>query len=197
MSVFQIYLKPGLEHVADIRNYDHILFIATLFIVYPLSQWKKILLLLTAFTAGHIMALILASLKILSVSPGFVEFFFPALIFFSAIVNLFRKSEKFNPGIFKLKYLTASAFALIHGMSFSSHLAGLGQEENFFLPLLLYNIGIELGQMLIIFTFTALSLLFVDLLKVKSREWILFISGVAIGAALIMIADLLREYSVF
>jgi hypothetical protein len=190
MSVFHLYLKLGLEHIADIQSYDHILFIISLCIIYPLNQWSHILLLITAFTIGHSFTLALATLRIISVNVKLIEFLIPVTIFLSALMNLFQKSDKFKPGTFKIKYGVALFFGLIHGLGFSGYLRSmLGKEESIVLPLFSFNVGIELGQILIITCFIALSLLFVDLLKVKRREWVLVLSGIAMGVAMLLMKE--------
>ena len=65
MSVFELYLRLGIEHIADFKGYDHILFVLSISIVYSIKQWKKLLILITAFTIGHSLTLVLATLKII------------------------------------------------------------------------------------------------------------------------------------
>lgn len=190
MSVFQMYLKIGIEHIADFKSYDHILFIIALCVVYPIKQWSKILILITAFTIGHSTTLVLATLKIIKVESQIIEFLIPATIFISAIGNLFQKSDNFSSNLHKFKYLLALFFGLIHGMGFSNYLSSLlGNETNIIYPLLAFNIGIELGQILIILAITALSLLTIELSGVKRREWILTWSGAALGVAAVLMLD--------
>ena len=190
MSEFQLYLQLGLSHIADIQSYDHILFIISLSIIYPLKLWKKLLLLITAFTIGHSITLALATLKIISIPTKLIEFLIPLTIFLTAFINIFQKSDNFKPGTYKIKYLVALFFGLIHGMGFSNYLRSLlGKEDSIAIPLLSFNVGIELGQILIVLIFTTISLLIVDIFKVKRREWILILSGIAMGVALILMDE--------
>jgi len=190
MSVFQMYLKIGIEHIADFKSYDHILFIIALCVVYPIKQWSKILILITAFTIGHSTTLVLATLNIIKVDSQIIEFLIPATIFISAFANLFQKSDNFSSNLHRFKYLLALFFGLIHGLGFSNYLSSLlGNETNIIYPLLAFNIGIEIGQILIIIAITALSLLVIDLSGAKRREWILIWSGAAIGIASVLILD--------
>jgi len=96
MSEFQLYLKLGIEHIADIQSFDHILFIISLCVVYPIKNWNKVLILVTAFTIGHSLTLALATLKIIHVDTKLIEFLIPATILITASGNLFQKSDKFN-----------------------------------------------------------------------------------------------------
>lgn len=185
-----MYLKIGIEHIADFKSYDHILFIIALCVIYPIKQWSKILILITAFTIGHSTTLVLATLKIIKVDSQIIEFLIPATIFISAIGNLFQKSETFSSNLHKFKYLLALFFGLIHGMGFSNYLSSLlGNETSIIYPLLAFNIGIELGQIIIILSITALSLLVIELFGVKRREWVLTWSGAALGVAAVLMLD--------
>jgi len=190
MSEFHLYLKLGIEHIADINSYDHILFIISLCVVYPIKQWKKILILITAFTIGHSLTLALATLKLITVDTKLIEFLIPATIFITASGNLLQKSDNFNSKLHKFKYLGALIFGLIHGMGFSNYLTSLlGTAGSLIKPLFAFNIGIEAGQIIIVLVITALSLLIVDLLKIKRREWILIWSGAALGVSSVLMID--------
>jgi hypothetical protein len=190
MSQFQLYLKLGIEHIADFTSYDHILFIISLCVVYSIKHWRKILILITAFTIGHSLTLALATLKIIEVNTKLIEFLIPATIFLTACVNLFQKSDNFNSNLHKFKYGAGLFFGLIHGMGFSSYLTSLlGKEGSLITPLFAFNIGIEIGQIIIILIMTALTLLIVDLAGVKRREWILIWSGAAIGVSTVLMID--------
>ena len=190
MSEFHLYLKLGIEHIADFKGYDHILFIISLCVVYPMKQWKKILILITAFTIGHSLTLALATLKIITVNTKLIEFLIPVTIFLTASGNLMQKSDNFNSNLHKFKYLAALFFGLIHGMGFSNYLTSLlGTSGNLITPLFAFNIGIELGQIMVVLGITALSLLIVDLFKIKRREWLLIWSGAAMGVSLVLMID--------
>jgi hypothetical protein len=187
MSEFQLYLKLGIKHIADFQSYDHILFIISLCVVYPINQWAKILILITAFTIGHSLSLALATFKLIHVDTKLIEFLIPATILLTACINLFQKSDKFNSKIHIIKYLAAFFFGLIHGMGFSNYLSSLlGTVGNIIMPLFAFNIGIEAGQLAVVLIITTLSLLIVDLIKVKRRDWVLVWSGAAIGVSIVL-----------
>lgn len=187
MSMFQLYLRLGIDHIADIQSYDHILFVISLCIIYPLKQWRKLLLLITAFTLGHTITLVLATLQIFRIPTDLIEFLIPLTIFMTAFGNLLQKSDKFSSSSHRYKYLLALFFGLIHGLGFSNYLRGmLSNEESLILPLLSFNIGIELGQIIIVALIVGLTILAVDILGTKRREWNLIFSGAAMGISLIM-----------
>ncbi|MCK4880117.1 MAG: HupE/UreJ family protein, partial [Bacteroidales bacterium] len=91
MSLFELYFKLGLQHIVDFKGYDHILFILTLCVVYSLKEWKRVLVLVTAFTIGHSLTLALATLDLVRVDGDLIEFLIPLTIFVTALANLFAR----------------------------------------------------------------------------------------------------------
>lgn len=194
MTEFQAYLQLGFEHIADPNGYDHILFVIALCAIYTLRDWKKVLLLVTAFTLGHSLTLALATLQIISFRSEVVEFLIPITILITATVNLFHRTpkatlfaeEKASP----LRYPLAVGFGLIHGMGFSSYLRSLlGDESGIFQPLLAFNLGLELGQILIVLVVLVVAFLVTELARVPKSSWNLVLSGIIAGMALSLIID--------
>jgi len=190
MSPFQAYLQLGFQHISDLAAYDHILSIVALCAIYQVQQWRHILILVTAFTLGHSVTLALSTLDIILVPSELIEFLIPVTIFLTAIVNVLRKEGELSPINMRLNYALALFFGLIHGMGFSNYLKTLlGMEESIWQPLLAFNIGLELGQLLIVAIIVGTSYLFLNLRKVPHREWNLFVSGAAAGISLILIGE--------
>ena len=190
MSVFELYLRLGIEHIADFEGYDHILFVLSISIVYSIKQWKKLLILITAFTIGHSLTLVLATLKIIKVPTDLIEFLIPITIILTSLGNLFQKSEKISSRSHHFRYAIALFFGLIHGLGFSNFLRALLSEvESMLVPLLAFNIGIEIGQLIIVLIILGFAILFVDIAGVKRREWVLILSGGALGISLIMAVE--------
>ncbi|MFZ5940670.1 MAG: HupE/UreJ family protein [Bacteroidota bacterium] len=190
MSIFELYLRLGISHIADFKSYDHILFIITLCSVYPLKEWKRILILITAFTIGHSLTLLLATLGMLSIPSSLVEFLIPLTIFITAVGNIAGKKEQVGIGLHLVKYGSALFFGLIHGLGFSNYLHGLlGAESSILLPLFSFNVGIEIGQIIIVSVLVLLSWIFTGLLKVNRREWNLVLAGAGLGISLILMSD--------
>lgn len=182
------YLELGFRHIADLNGYDHILFIIALCAIYQLKEWRKILILVTAFTIGHSVTLALAALKVVKISSEVIEFLIPLTIVLTAIYNVIRKSESKSSLI--SYYIVALLFGLIHGLGFSNYFrALLGQERDITMPLLSFNIGLELGQLIIVAVILVINYFMLNTLKVKQREWNLFISGAAAGIAFIMMIE--------
>lgn len=147
----------------------------------------------TAFTLGHSLTLALAALNVVSVSSSLIEFLIPITIMLTALYNVlvhrFDKREKvFEPKVY-WNYLFAMLFGLIHGMGFSNFFRSTlmpGEENQLVQQLLAFNIGVELGQLLIVGLILLLAGLMLGVLRVKQREWNLFVSGAAFGLALVM-----------
>ena len=190
MHPFEFYLKLGFEHIADMAAYDHILFLVALCAVYRIEQWRKILILVTAFTIGHSVTLVLVSLDIFSIPSNIIKFLIPLTIFLTAIHNVIGSDNVEKSVKMKRNYFMALFFGMIHGMDFSNYFKALIMDpSDIVVPLLGFNIGIELGQLLIVLFIVGVAFLFLNVLKVKHREWNLFISGAAAGMSLISMME--------
>ena len=183
-STFLTYLELGFDHILDLNGYDHILFIVALCAVYKLSEWKQVAILVTAFTIGHSITLALAALDLIRLPSNWVEFLIPVTIVMTAIYNIIRSnghSENLNSKI-QTNYLLALLFGLIHGLGFSNFFRAMtlpGEENQFIFQLLSFNIGVELGQLIIVAIILAASFLALNLLKLKQKYWNWLISSMA------------------
>ena len=190
MSLFELYFKLGLQHIADLKGYDHILFILILCAVYSFKEWRRVLILVTAFTIGHSLTLALATLDLIRVDGDVIEFLIPLTIFITALANVLTKNQKVSTFHHYLKYTAALFFGLIHGLGFSNYLRSLlGSEKGLLLPLFSFNIGIEVGQVLIVSIIMLLTFLIVDLLKFPRRDWHILLSGAGMGISLILMFE--------
>ncbi len=194
MSTFELYFVLGKDHILDYANgYDHILFVLALCAVYLVQDWKRVLILVTAFTIGHSITLALATLNLLSVSAVWVEFLIPLTIFTTAVSNLFRKDDAGSSRV-QLTYVLASFFGLIHGLGFSSFLKSLlGSQEEIGWPLFAFNLGLEIGQIIIVGLFLAVSFIAVNLAGAHRRDWKMIISSAVAGIALMLMKDRIPE----
>jgi hypothetical protein len=191
MSKFPLYFGLGREHILDyVNGYDHILFVLALCTVYLVRDWKRILILVTAFTIGHSITLALATMKLISVKTELIEFLIPLTIFITAVSNLFKKEETIQSKNIQLNYLFALFFGLIHGMGFSNYLrAILGKSHEILTPLLAFNLGLEFGQIIVVIFFLLISYILVDWLNVSRRDWKMVLSSAIAGIALILMKD--------
>lgn len=199
MSEFQAYLQLGFDHITDSNGYDHILFIAALCTIYTLVDWKKVIILVTAFTIGHSVTLALATLGLVSIRPDVIELLIPITILVTAILNFFHKIPKsiyIKESNYSPRYPLALSFGLIHGLGFSNYLrALLGKEADILNPLLGFNIGLELGQLIIVFVILSVAFTLIELLRLSRLRWIDILSGIIAGMAFSLIINngLFRE----
>lgn len=186
MHEFWMYTQIGFDHIANLSGMDHILFVAALCIRYQLSDWKKWLILVTAFTIGHSVTLVLSVFNYLDFSTNWIEFLIPVTILITAISNMFVKQFSFNSK-FPVIYFFALFFGLIHGLGFSFYLKSLlGLQQNIAPALLAFNVGLEIGQILIVMAILVISFIFVTLLKASRRDFILIVSGGILALSLQM-----------
>ena len=186
MHEFWMYTQIGFNHIANLSGMDHILFVAALCIRYQLSDWKKWLILVTAFTIGHSVTLVLSVFNYLDFATNWIEFLIPVTILITAISNMFVKQFSFNSK-FPVIYFFALFFGLIHGLGFSFYLKSLlGLQQNIAPALLAFNVGLEIGQILIVMAILVISFIFVTLLKASRRDIILIVSGGILALSLQM-----------
>ncbi|TAH07476.1 MAG: HupE/UreJ family protein [Sphingobacteriia bacterium] len=186
MNDFNIFFQVGFRHIADLKGIDHILFVAALCLRYQFADWRKLLVLVTAFTIGHSITLALSVFEIIHYSMNWIEFLIPVTIVITALSNLFVKKFVFKSR-FPLIYFLALFFGLVHGLGFSNYLKSMmGKDHSIVTQLLAFNLGLEAGQLLIVTALLFLSLIFVTLLKINRREYLLLLTGGIFALALQM-----------
>lgn len=187
MDNFVFFLKEGLYHVLDWNAYDHILFLITLTVVYDFKNWKKVLWLITLFTLGHTLTLILSAYKIVSIDSNWIEFLIPVTIALTAIFNIFNviKNTGKSPNLF-----LALFFGLVHGFGFSGYFKMIiGKSTAKLIPLLEFALGIEIAQIIIVFIILVLGFIFQNILRFSKRDWVIIVSSIVIGVVLPMLQN--------
>ncbi len=172
-SYFETYWRLGLEHITDLNGYDHILFVAALTVVYSWRNWHNLLWLVSAFTLGHSLTLALATLKIVPINSDWIEFLIPVTILITSFLHLFisSKNDNHSSRFILFRYALALIFGLVHGLGFSTFLQSLlGREESLFLPLLAFNVGLEIGQLVIVSIISGVGTLLYHL-KIPEKWW--------------------------
>jgi len=188
MQDFTLYFDLGLHHILDWQGYDHILFVMALCGIYTLKDWKKVLILVTAFTIGHSITLALSVLNIVHFNSKIIEFLIPVTILITALSNILSKKSK--PKSLKFKYFLALAFGFIHGMGFSNYLKSLlGKSTSIIGELFAFNIGLEVGQVIIVLFTLILGFILVSIVKIKLWDWTFFLSSAIFGISFIMAAE--------
>lgn len=191
MNEFQLYFGLGKDHILDYTNgYDHILFVIALCALYISRDWKRVLILVTAFTIGHSITLALSTLRIVTVKVELIEFLIPLTIFITAVSNLFKNENNISDRPMQMNYFYAAFFGLIHGLGFSNYLRTiLGKDKGIVTQLLAFNLGLEFGQVIIVVLFMSICFILVDLFGLNRRDWKMVISSAVAGIALILMKD--------
>ena len=183
MITINTFFQSGWEHIVDINAYDHLLFVMTLCAAFKLKEWKQILIIITAFTIGHSGTLILSAFDIIPTDPKLIDLLIPFTIMITAIANVinYEKNRKFSDA--KIKYLIALIFGLIHGLAFASNFKFMLFSDDILMPLFLFNIGIEAGQLFIVLLFMIALWFYSNVINGAHFKWNLFISGAGFGIA--------------
>ena len=180
MNDFWIWFSTGFQHILDWNGYDHILYVVALCVLFSAKEWKRLLVLITAFTIGHSLTLAMSALDIIVVEQSIIEAMIPLTIMGTCIINILyrKKSETSKNNIYhNLNYTIALIFGFIHGMGFSYLLKSmLGKEENAVFPLLSFNLGLEFGQVIIVISMLLISVFLTRFTRIKKRDEVLVVS---------------------
>ncbi|SNC68437.1 HupE / UreJ protein [Hymenobacter gelipurpurascens] len=199
MSVFQTYLQLGFLHIFNLGAYDHMVFLLALCAPYVLRDWRPVVALVTSFTVGHSLTLALATLGVVNYSPQLIEVLIPITILITCVANLWQASrpvsrpspnrrEPASRVFLTLPNLLAAMFGLIHGLGFSSYLRELlGHQSRPVLELLAFNVGVELGQLLIVSLILVVGFIVLRIFGAARRDWLLVTTGAALGIALTLL----------
>jgi hypothetical protein len=188
MGEFGFYFRLGWEHIISIDALDHQLFIAALAAIYLLKDWRQVLILVTAFTVGHSLTLALSVLDIVRFPGNWVEFLIPVTIVITALSNLFQK--KFTSRSVRINYFLALFFGLIHGMGFANTIRFmLAKDQNLGWGLFGFNVGLEVGQIVVVLILLLIAHIIVNIIKVNRRDWVIFLSAAVFSLAFKIAAE--------
>ncbi len=185
MQEFKTWFEIGFDHIINYQALDHILFIVALTVIYDIKMIKKIVILITAFTVGHTLTLILSTLNLIQYDQKIIEFAIPLTIAITAINNIRKRNQALLGGV-NSNYYLALFFGLIHGLGFSNYLKALLIGDNILLELFSFNIGVEIGQIVIVLLFLCIGFIFSKIFFSKRNEWILFVSSLILGISLLL-----------
>lgn len=179
MNDLAFYFKEGWQHIISFNSLDHQLFIIALSAIYILKDWKKVLVLVTAFTLGHSLTLALSIYDIIRVDEKWVEFLIPITIIITAIFNFFIKD--YNKNGLQLNYFFALFFGFIHGLGFANSIRFmLASDQKIGPGLFGFNLGLEAGQIICVTIILLASYLAIDVLGLKRTRWIYILSSLII-----------------
>tara|TARA_R110000787_G_scaffold43892_2_gene107532 strand:- start:122744 stop:123322 length:579 start_codon:yes stop_codon:yes gene_type:complete len=186
MSDFWLYLKLGLTHVLDWQAYDHVLFLIVLVAAYSFSNWKRIFILVSLFTLGHTVSLLLANYNVVAVSSKWIEILIPITILVAALYNLFTSGKNNRSEKVGLFYVITIFFGLIHGFGFATYYKMIN-GNNDILPLLEFALGVELAQIIVVTGVLILSFIFQSIFRFNKKDWVLVVSSIVIGVVIPML----------
>jgi hypothetical protein len=171
MEDFALYFDLGIEHILTWDAMDHILFVTALCLRYVWKDWKKVVILVTAFTIGHSVTLALSALNILNFSTAWIEFLIPLTIAATCVNNIIQKKPE-QVSRLPLIYFFALFFGLIHGLAFAGQFKALEGREGLVGHLLAFNLGIEVAQLLVVVIILLLNWLVVEIIKIPRLWWL-------------------------
>lgn len=189
MSEFWLYFNIGLQHVLDIEGYDHVLFLIALTVPYAFKDWKRVLILVSLFTVGHTLALMLSVFEIVIIKASLVEFLIPITILITALFHLFTAGKSGKKESITFVAFVTLFFGIIHGLGFSNYFKSIlpGDNVDKLVPLLEFALGIEAAQIIVVLIVLLLSYIVQTFFRFSKRDWTLVMSAFVIGVVLPMI----------
>lgn len=185
---FLFNVEYGINHVLDINGYDHVLFLMVLTVPYLFKDWKRVLLLVTMFTLGHTLSLILAAYDVVKVNGKLVEFLIPVSILVVALFNVFTAGKSAKSEKVGVLFFSSLFFGLIHGLGFAREFKMLFTSgDNKIVTLLEFALGIEIAQLIIVFVVLFLGFICQTIFRFSRRDWVMVISAIVVGLTIPMI----------
>ncbi len=184
MNDILFYFSIGWDHIMSWDALDHLLFLLALIAMYEFRNWKQVLILVTAFTIGHSLTLLLSVLDIVRFPNNWVEFLIPCTIIITALLNFTKKNQTKN---IHINYIIAFLFGLIHGMGFANTIRFmLASDQHIGTGLFGFNIGLEAGQIGVVLFILLIEYFLVRQLKLNKRIWVFLLSAGTFALALKM-----------
>ena len=179
MNDLAFYFKEGWHHIISLNALDHQLFIVALSAIYILKDWKKVLILVTAFTVGHSITLALSIYDVIRANENWIEFLIPITIIITATFNFFVK--EFNTKNLQLNYFFALFFGFIHGLGFANSIRFmLAGNQTIGFGLLGFNLGLEAGQIICVTFILVSAYLVINIAGLKRTWWVYTLGTITI-----------------
>lgn len=168
MNELATFFQLGFRHIVARDALDHILFLVALAAIYRVRDLRGLLWVITAFTVGHSLTLALAITGLLTLPTSIIEFLIPVTIVATALENVLMRD--WSPSAWGMRYrpLFAGLFGLIHGAGFANYLKAMFVDR-IAMPLLGFNVGIEVGQVVVLLAIGA-SLALIDRILLVIRR---------------------------
>lgn len=182
---FFFYLAEGWRHIIAPGALDHILFIAVLAVVHTWGEWRRMIILVTAFTIGHSLTLVLSVLDVIRFRDDWVEFAIPCTIAVTAAANLLNHQAA--PSDLRKRYAMALVFGLVHGMGYANAIRFmLAEDQSLAVGLLGFNTGLEIGQIFVVLSILLLGSMAARIPGLSRSRWVYALSSCVLAVALWM-----------
>ena len=186
LESFIRYFESGLYHILNFDSYDHILFVIIISVSFVFKDWKHLLILISIFSLGHTLSLLLGLYDVLNLNVNIIEWLIPFTIFFMAFYNIFTTAKLSRRPYFS--YGVVLFFGLIHGLGFANAFERLlGSSDSTLLSVIEFAIGIEIGQCIVVLFVLILSFIAQSIFRFSNRDWVLVISSIILGFILPLI----------
>ena len=190
LDEFWFNVNHGINHVLDINGYDHVLFLMVLTVPYLFKDWKRVLFLVTTFTLGHTLSLVLAAFNVIRINVSWVEFLIPVTIILVAVFNVFTAGKLPQKNKIGVLFFSTLFFGLIHGLGFAREFQLMvGASDNKWAVLFEFAIGIEMAQVIIVFIVLIVSYIMQTVFRFSRCDWMLVVSSIVIGMAIPMVLE--------
>ena len=189
MQDFWIFFKIGINHVLDFNGYDHILFLVALTAPYIIKDWQRILILVSIFTIGHTLALLLSVFNIVVFKVTIVELLIPITILITAFYNIFTAGKGSKQNGISFVAIVTLLFGIIHGLGFSNYFKNMitGNVVDKLIPTLEFALGIEAAQIIVISCVLILSFIMQTIFRFSKRDFTLIMSAFVLGVVMPLI----------
>ena len=178
---FLKFLELGLYHIISFDGYDHILFVVLLSLPFLFKDWKWVLILVSIFTLGHTLSLILGVYDVINLNVNVTEWLIPVTILFTALYNIFTAGKPIQRRPYFI-YGIVLFFGLIHGLGFANAFESMvSNNESTFLAVIEFGLGVEVGQLIVVFCALFLSFIFQNIFRFSNRDWVLVSSSIILG----------------
>jgi len=155
MSELWAFLRIGFHHIVALDAADHIFFLLALAAIYRGRNWRSALWVITAFSVGHTISLALAIANLVPIRTAVIEFLIPVTIVLTGVENLVLRERVAAGRGARHRPVFAGIFGLVHGAGFAGYLKSLFVAR-VAVPLFAFNLGIEIGQFVLLTTAVAL-----------------------------------------
>jgi hypothetical protein len=191
MSDFPIYFNLGFRHLTDIYRVEYILFLFAISAIFLLKDWRRVFILVAFFTLGYSISYYFSSYGIVRFDRRLIDFLVSLTVFLTAFSNILRKKERFHiRGGVQRNFFLALVFGLVHGFGFSNYVSGIFNSTSPpFASLFFFQIGLEVGILLIIFFFLMIAFFFISIFGINRRDWVLVVSSGIAGVAITMMFE--------